>query len=47
MDDSFAPKRGTLGKVFYVDDAGTIHVKWTNGSTLGIVFGVDKIERIE
>jgi hypothetical protein len=47
MDDSFAPKRGTLGKVFYVDDAGTIHVKWTNGSTLGVVFGVDKIERIE
>ncbi len=26
MDDSFAPKRGTLGKVFYVDDTGTIHV---------------------
>ena len=47
MDDSYAPKRGTLGKVFHVDDTGTIHVKWTNGSTLGIVFGVDMIERIE
>jgi len=47
MDDSFAPKVGTLGKVFYVDDTGTIHVNWTNGSTLGVVFGVDKIERIE
>ena len=47
MDDSFAPKVGTLGKVFYVDDTGTIHVNWSNGSTLGIVFGVDKIDRIE
>ncbi|NCD07606.1 MAG: DUF4314 domain-containing protein [Spirochaetia bacterium] len=47
MDDSFAPKRGTLGKVFYIDDTGTIHVNWDNGSTLGILFGVDKIERIE
>ncbi|MCY1152613.1 MAG: DUF4314 domain-containing protein [Sphaerochaetaceae bacterium] len=47
MDDSFAPRIGTLGKVIYVDDTGTIHVKWTNGSTLGVIFGVDKIERIE
>jgi hypothetical protein len=47
MDDSFAPKVGTLGKVFYVDATGTIHVNWDNGSTLGVVFGVDKIERIE
>ncbi len=46
MDDFFATKRGTLGKVFYVDDTGTIHVNWDNGSTLGVVFGVDKIERI-
>ncbi len=47
MDDSFAPKVGTLGKVFYVDGIGTIHVNWDNGSTLGILFGVDKIERID
>lgn len=47
MDDSFAPKVETLGKVFHVDDIGTIHVNWDNGSTLGVVFGVDKIERIE
>ena len=30
MDDSFAPKIGTLGKVFYVDDTGTIHENWDN-----------------
>jgi hypothetical protein len=47
MEDSYAPKEGTLGKVFHIDDTGTIHINWNNGSTLGIVFGVDKIERIE
>ncbi|NCD07583.1 MAG: DUF4314 domain-containing protein [Spirochaetia bacterium] len=47
MDDSFAPKIGTLGKVIYVDDTGTIHVNWTNESTLGVVFGVDKIEKVK
>ncbi len=47
MDDSYAPKIGTLGKVIYVDDTGTIHVNWDNGSTLGVIFGFDKIERIE
>ena len=47
MYDSYALKIGTLGKVFHVDDTVTIHVNWTYGSTLGVVFGVDKIERIE
>ena len=47
MDDSYAPKIGTLGKVFHVDDTVTIHVNWTYGSTLGVVFWVDKIERID
>ena len=47
MEDVHAPKKGTTGKVFYIDDTGTIHVKWENGSTLGILFGVDRIERVE
>jgi uncharacterized protein DUF4314 len=28
---------GTLGTVSMVDDAGTIHVDWDNGSRLGII----------
>lgn len=40
-------KSGTLGTVFRVDDIGTIHVKWDNGSTLGIVPEVDVIETVE
>lgn len=27
---------GTLGTVSMVDDAGTVHVNWDNGSTLGL-----------
>lgn len=46
MEDSFVPKKGTLGKVFYIDDTGTIHVKWENGSTLGVVYGIDKVEKV-
>lgn len=28
---------GTFGTVDHVDDLGTVHVKWDNGSTLGMV----------
>ncbi len=46
MEDLQAPKKGTLGKVFHVDDTGTIHVKWETGSTLGVVYGVDSIVKV-
>lgn len=28
---------GALGTVSYVDDAGTIHVNWDDGSSLGLI----------
>lgn len=40
-------KPGLLGAVDYVDDAGTIHMIWDNGSTLGLIPGVDEFERAE
>lgn len=46
MDDIQAPPVGTLGTVRYVDDIGTIHVSWETGSSLGVVYGMDKIERV-
>lgn len=46
MDDTQAPPIGTKGTVVCVDDIGTIMVKWDNGSTLGIVYGVDKCIKI-
>lgn len=46
MDDLQAPPAGTKGTVFCVDDMGTIHVQWDNGSTLGVVDGIDFIRVI-
>lgn len=46
MDDVQAPPIGTLGTVVCVDDIATIHVKWDNGSGLGVAYGVDAVEKI-
>ena len=42
MEDPYAPiAPGTEGVVDFVDDVGTIHMKWNNGRSLGIVPGED------
>jgi hypothetical protein len=41
MNDKQAPEPGTKGTVRRVDDMGTIHVNWDNGSSLGLVTGED------
>ncbi len=42
MEDPYAPiAPGTEGVVDFVDDIGTIHMKWDNGRSLGIVPGED------
>lgn len=33
-----------FGIISHVDDAGTIHVNWTNGSKLGLIPGIDFFE---
>lgn len=47
MEDEQAPPSGTRGVVQWVDDIGTIHVKWENGSSLGLVYGVDEFHVVE
>ncbi len=45
MYDLLAPvPTGTLGIVQYVDDIGTVHVNWENGSTLGLSVGIDEFK---
>jgi len=44
MEDIQAPPIGTLGTVRYVDDIGTVHIAWDNGSSLGAVYSVDEVE---
>lgn len=46
MDDLQAPPVGTKGKVLFVDDIGTIHVAWENGSTLGVLPDEDTIRKL-
>ena len=41
MDDVQAPPIGTKGTVVGVDDAGSIMVRWDNGSGLSVAYGVD------
>ena len=47
MNDIQAPPIGTEGTVNHIDDMGTIHISWDNGSSLGVVLeGGDRIEVI-
>ena len=44
MDDPYTKlKPGDLGTVDFVDDAGSVFVKWDCGSSLGVVYGADEI----
>lgn len=47
MDDVQAPPVGTMGVVEFIDAIGTIHVKWENASSLGVVYGEDLCKVIE
>ena len=47
MEDPQAPPVGTKGTVIGVDDIGTIHVNWDNGSGLGVAYGEDSCRRID
>jgi len=38
---------GLKGTVSCVDDTGTIHVDWDNGSHLGIVYGEDSCKKLD
>lgn len=47
MNDPYRPMpQGLKGTVTCVDDTGTIHVNWDNGSSLGIVYGEDRCRKL-
>jgi len=46
MDDAFAPPIGTRGTVQGVDDAGSLMVRWNNGSGLNVVYGEDIVKKV-
>ena len=48
IDDPYVQiPSGTLGEVLDVDDTGTIFTRWSTGSTIGAVCGVDVIRRVD
>ncbi|MBE6107376.1 MAG: DUF4314 domain-containing protein [Erysipelotrichaceae bacterium] len=46
MDDFQAVPPGTQGTVTHVDDMGTIHMHWDNGSSLGLIYGEDNFKTV-
>lgn len=47
MDDFQSPPIGTKGTVRGVDDTANILVSWDNGSSLNVVYGIDKCRKID
>ncbi len=46
MDDLQAPPIGTQGTVEGVDDTGSLLMRWDNGSSLNVIYGVDIVKKI-
>lgn len=46
MEDIQAPPVGSLGTITDIDDAGNLHTKWDNGSSLSLIPGVDSFELV-
>ena len=46
MDDPQAPPIGMLGTVLGVDDAGSLLMRWDNGSDLNVVYGEDIVRKV-
>ena len=42
VDDPQAPPAGTMGTVIWVDDSGSIMVRWDTGGSLNVLYGVDE-----
>lgn len=47
MDDCQAPPVGTQGTVTAVDDTASLIVKWDNGCGLNVIFGEDKVAKLQ
>ena len=46
-DEKYPILSGTIGEVTHIDDLGSIHMKWQNGSSLAIIPEVDSFKVLE
>jgi len=47
MEDTQGLKSGQIGILEFIDDEGSLHMRWDNGSGLAIIPETDKFEVIE
>ena len=47
MDSKYKLMPNLLGTVNFVDDMGIINMNWDNGSDIGLLYGIDKFEKLE
>ena len=47
MDDPQAPPAGTRGTVQGVDDMASLLVNWDTGSSLSVLYDVDKVIKVK
>ncbi|MGX7197958.1 DUF4314 domain-containing protein [Enterococcus olivae] len=46
MDDVQAPPIGTQGTILGIDDTGSIIVHWDSGSSLNLLFNIDRFQKV-
>lgn len=46
-DEKYPILPGTIGEVTHIDDLGSIHMKWQNGSSLALIPEVDSFKVLE
>ncbi len=46
MDDKQAPPVGTVSVVEFVDDIGSVHTHWENGSGLAFIPEIDMVQKL-
>jgi hypothetical protein len=46
MNDPVPVPPGTIGEVRMIDSLGTIHVRWENGRSLGVIPGEDRFSKV-
>ena len=44
MDDKLPVDEGMEGTIHNIDDLGTLHVKWDDGRSLGVIPGIDNYQ---
>ena len=46
MCDEQAPPPGAIGEVVGVDDMASLLVRWRTGSSLSVLYGIDRVKKI-